>query len=154
MVFHKPFAAILIIAVAVAGCVSHPKLTAEELAKLKGGRTEVVAYYACAPINYITGSKVMTQTRVIRVDDKDVAKIEYCGHTRFSVDSGQRNLAIASPDNMFNPKGVGRPEIFRPGTTQYLSIYQDEYYVVFHSWTSKSEAEEAIAAIKQVKPVF
>lgn len=154
MISRKPFAAILMITVAVAGCVSHPKLTAEELAKLKGGRTEVVAYYACAPINYITGGKIMTHTRVIRVDGMEVGKIDYCGHMRFSVESGQRDLAIAKPESMIIPKGVARPEIFRPGVTQYLSIYQDEYGVIFHSWSTKEKAEEAIAAIQQVKPVF
>jgi len=154
VLFRKVLGAPLAIALVVAGCAAQPKLTAEELAKLKGGTTHVVAYFECAPINYLTGGKIVTPTSVIRVDGKQVGKIEYCGHTRFTVPSGQRQLAIARPDSIFNPEGVPRAEIFRPGTTQYLSISQDGYQVIHHRWVTKADAEQGIAAIKQIKPVF
>lgn len=154
MLFRKSFAAVVLIAFTVAGCAQQPKLTADELAKLQGGRTTVVAYFQCAPINYLTGGKIMTYTPTIRVDGKEVGKIEYCGHTRFTVDSGQRQLVISNPNSVFNRDGTSRPQIFRPGATQYLSIQQDGYYVITHHWVRKADADTGIAALDKIKPVF
>lgn len=154
MFFRKELGVAIAIALAAAGCAQQPKLTAEELGKLKGGRTTVVAYFVCAPINYVTGAKLATYTANILVDGKVVSKIEDCGHTRFTVDSGQRELAVANPNNLFSPNGHPRTEIFRPGATQYLSVHQDGQTVLSHRWRTKSEAEEGIAALNKIKPVF
>lgn len=154
MSFFKVLVAAIAIALTAAGCAQQPKLTAEELGKLKGGRTTVVAFFECAPINYLTGGKISTYTSVIWVDEQEAAKIEYCGHTRFTVDSGERGLALSRSASLFFPKGVPRPEIFRPGTTQYMHIWQDGHYVLHHRWVTKEEAEQGIKAIVEVKPVF
>ncbi|CFX31099.1 protein of unknown function [Candidatus Filomicrobium marinum] len=96
----------------------------------------------------------MTYTSTIRVDGKEVGKIEYCAHTRFTVDSGQRQLVISNPNAVFNRDGTSRPQIFRPGATQYLSIHQDGYHVITHRWVRKADADTGIAALDKIKPVF
>ncbi|MCH9806632.1 MAG: hypothetical protein K0U74_02770 [Alphaproteobacteria bacterium] len=153
MRFIKVLSAAMIVALAVAGCATKPKLSPQELAKLKGGRTTVTAYFVCAPINYLTGGKIADYASRIYVDNKVVGSIKYCGHTRFSVASGQRQFSVENRGSMFNPKGYTSAMIFKPGKHQYLKIYHSDYNV-FYDWVSKSEADQSIAAIKQVKPVF
>lgn len=154
MHFRKHLGAAFAVALIAAGCAQQPKLTAEELAKLKGGRTTVVVFFSCADINYLTGGKIITYTSAIKVGGAEVGKVEYCGHTRFTVESGQHEMAITNPTNVFALNGHPRPEIFRPGTTQYLNIWQGQHSQLHHRWVTKEEAEQGIKAIDDVKPVF
>lgn len=154
MRFLKQCGVAIIVVLTVAACATKPKLTPQELAALRGGKTTVVAYFECAPINYITGGMVAKHSHRIYVDDQVVASIVYCGHTTFTLDSGQRQFSVENLQSLFNPKGVASPMTFRPGKTQYLKIYYLDGNMLLYKWVSKSEADQEIAAIKKIKPVF
>lgn len=135
------------------GCAAPQTLPPEELARLKGGTTTVVVYGFCVPMDQLINVTITRHTMDFIVDGQKVGSMQTCSHATFSVKSGQWSTTFASTQPFAFPNTLP-PQIYRPGTTQYLHMAPAGYHQFNPYWVSKAEADAGIAKIKKIGQMF
>jgi hypothetical protein len=138
--------------ITLSGCAAN-KLSPDEISKLKGGTTTVVAYGFCVPMDYIVQTAITRATMDIVVDGQVVGTMQTCSFATFKVKSGYWNIAFKPQGLLGGGANLGE-EVFKPGVTQYLSMQPAGYGQFSGSWVSKADADQGIAAIRKIGQVF
>ncbi len=134
------------------GCAGK-QLSDKEVAKLKGGKTKVVAYGFCIPMDHLIKTAMTRHTMTYLVNGKPVGKMKTCSYATFRVPSGYWKSRFVS--DSFPLGGHYLPRmIFRPGKTQYLYIWPSGNGTFSGEWVSKAEADKGIADIKKIGQLF
>ena len=123
----------------------------EQIAKLRGGTTTVIAYGFCIPIQRLLRLSITSNTMTYVVNGKPVGTMRTCSYAKFKVPSGYW-------ESHFNPPpflGMQIPHrvpasAFKPGATQYLHMYPNGNSGFYAAWVPKSVAEKGIAELKQI----
>ena len=137
---------------ALAGCAGK-QLSPQKLAKLKGGKTTVVVYGFCAPIDHLVKTSLTRTTLTYVVNGKRVGTMKTCSFGKFKVPSGYWASKFVYPIPLSFPISLPRMA-FHPGKTQYLHMRPAGGSRFSGHWVSKAEADKGIAAIKQIGQVF
>jgi hypothetical protein len=160
------FAFLWTLVAVLAGCATAPPLP-EEIAKLKGGTTTVVAYGFCVPMDHLIKTTLTRHTMTFVVDGKDVGTMQTCSYKTFSVPSGYWEAEFINRGGLNLPRLLSPPSMkFRPGATQYLYIapagngtysynWVDKANGTYsYNWVDKATADKGIAEIKKISQVF
>jgi hypothetical protein len=143
-----PFA----LAITLAGCAK--SLSDAEIKKLEGGQTNVVVYGFCVPMDHLIKTTIARAGVTIKADGRQVGRMKTCGHTRFRMASGYKQLAFHFDNSLLDIPSTTRPLAFKPGNTNYIYMKPGGNGTWFAREVSKAEAERAIAEIKQIGQMF
>jgi hypothetical protein len=123
------------------------------IAKLQGGRTTVVVYGFCVPMDHLIKTTLHRITMTYMVNGKKIGTMKSCSYKTFSVPSGYWKSRF--PQNI--PMGLQNylpAMMFKPGKTQYLYMKPAGYGTFDGVWVSKAQADKGIAEIKKIGQFF
>ncbi len=145
--------ALLVTSFGLAGCQTTKQPSPEMIAKLQGGKTKVVIYGFCVPMDHLVKTTLMRATMTYVVNGKKIGAMKTCSYKTFSVPSGYWESHFST--NPLVAVGSSLPAmVFKPGQTQYLYMRPAGYGTFEGVWVSKAQADKGIADIKKIGQVF
>ena len=133
------------------GCQTTKQPSAEMIAKLQGGKTKVVLYGFCVPMDHLVKTTLIRHSITFSVNGKRMGTMKSCSYKTFTVPSGYWNSHYAQP--LAIPVPLGHM-IFEPGKTKYIYMRPAGYGSFEVISVSKAQADKGIADIKKIGQVF
>lgn len=121
------------------------------IAKLQGGKTNVVIYGFCVPMDHLVKTTLIRQTIKYIVNGKTIGSMKSCSYKTFTVPSGYWDSHYAQ--FLALPTSMGHMT-FEPGKTKYIHMKPTGYNYFDAVSVSKAQANKDIAEIKKIGQVF
>ena len=138
----------------LAGCLTTKQPSAEMIAKLQGGRTTVVVYGFCVPMDHLIKTTMNRVTMTYVVNGKKIGTMQTCSYKTFNVPSGYWSSRFSSGFLSGHGGGHLSDMAFKPGHTLYIYMKPSGFGQFEGRLVSKAQADKGIAEIKKIGQVF
>lgn len=142
---------LLVTVFGLTACQTTKQPSPEMIAKLQGGKTKVVIYGFCVPMDHLVKTTLMRLSISYTVNGKRIGTMKSCSYKTFTVPSGYWNSHYAQP--LALPISMGHMT-FEPGKTKYIYMKPTGFDYFDAVLVSKAQADKGIAEIKKIGQVF